>query len=90
MCLDRPLSSFCKTEKSVLPSGSRHDHLTVDDRRSGVDVPRVSRDFSEAIGPIIAAASEYRDDGVFQMDLDAVTVELDFVDPALAVWQGID
>src|SRR4051794_10643430 len=34
--------------------GSRHDHLTVDDRGPRVDVPRVSRDLSEAVGPIIA------------------------------------
>ena len=70
--------------------GSRHDHLTVDDRRSGVDVPCVGRDLSEAVGPIIAAPSEYRDDGVSQMDLDTLTVELDFMDPSLTVWHGID
>jgi len=50
-------------------------------------VPRVGRDLSEAVGPIIAAPSEYRDDGVSQMDLDAVTSNLI---SSVAVWHGID
>jgi len=63
----------------------RDHHLAIDDRRSGVDVPRVGCDLSETIGPVIAAPGEYLDDRVFQMDLDAVTVEFDFMDPPFTV-----
>ena len=48
------------------------------------------RDLAEAVGPVVAAPGEYLHNRVFQMDLDTVTVELDLVDPALAVWHGID
>ena len=51
---------------------------------------RVGSNLAEAIGPIIAAPGEYRDHGVSQLDLDAVTVELDFMDPPLTVWYDID
>ena len=66
------------------------DDLPVDDRGAGVAMPSVGSDLAEAVGPVIAATSEYRDYGVSQMDLDAVTVELDFMDPPLTVWYGID
>ena len=41
-------------------------------------------DLLEAVGPVVAAPGEDLDRLVGQVDLDAVAVELDFVNPALA------
>ena len=64
--------------------GGRHDDLAVDDRRGGLDVPGVVGDLLEAMGPVMAAPGEDLDGLVGQVDLDAVAVELDFVDPAVS------
>jgi hypothetical protein len=66
------------------------DHFSVNASGARVDVPDVGSDLAEAVGPILTAAGEYFDDRVFQMDLDAITVELDFMDPPLTVWHGVD
>src|ERR1700682_4700248 len=62
----------------------RHDDLAVNDRRPCADMPRVRRDLPEAISPIIAATGKDFDCCVSEMDLNAVAVELDFVNPAVA------
>jgi hypothetical protein len=61
---------------------SGHDDLAVDDGGAGLDVPGVVGDLPEAFGPVVAAAGEDLDRLVGQVDLDAVAVELDFVNPA--------
>ena len=68
----------------MVPSVGRHDDLAVDDRGAGGDVPGVVGDLLEAFGPVVAAAGEDLDGLVGEVDLDAVAVELDLVDPALA------
>jgi hypothetical protein len=47
-------------------------------------VPSVVRDLPEALGPVVAAAGEDLDRLVGEVDLDAVAVELGFVNPALS------
>jgi hypothetical protein len=47
-------------------------------------VPRVGRDLSETVGPVVAAPGEHLDGGVPEMDLDPVAIELDFMEPAAA------
>jgi hypothetical protein len=78
------LSSFCSTEKSVEPSAAGYHDLAVDDGGARLDVPGIVRDLPEATGPIVAAAGEDLHLLVGQVDLDAVAVELDFVNPSLA------
>ena len=51
-----------------------------------VTVTGVVRDLLEAMGPVMAPAGEDLDGSVPKMDLDAVAVELDLVNPALAGW----
>jgi hypothetical protein len=63
---------------------SWYDHFAVDDRRTGTDMPRLVGDLPEALGPVIAAAGEDLYRCVSQMDLNAIAVELDFMDPARA------
>ena len=82
--MELPLSSFCSMENFCGPVGRRRDHFTVDDRRAGADVPGIVGDLAEAFGPVVAAAGEDPDGVVVEMKLDAVAVELDFVEPALA------
>jgi hypothetical protein len=62
----------------------RLDNLAVDDCAAGIDQVRVGRDLAEAPGPVIAPASEHLDGVVVDVELDAIAVELDFMDPALA------
>jgi hypothetical protein len=53
-------------------------------------VPCVGGDLLEAVGPIVAAPGEHLDLGVGEMDLDAIAVELDLVDPAIAAGRLVD
>lgn len=46
-------------------------------------MPCIVGDLAEAFGPVMPAPGEYLHLGVGPMHLDAVTVELDLVDPAL-------
>jgi hypothetical protein len=46
-------------------------------------MPRIGSDLSEAVGPVVAASSEYFDRGVSQVDLNPVAVKLDLVEPPL-------
>src|SRR5207247_1544759 len=62
----------------------RNDYLAIDDRRPGIYVPGIGRDLSETVRPIIAASGEHFDGGVPEMDLDAIAVELDLMEPTLA------
>jgi hypothetical protein len=48
-------------------------------------VPRVGRDLSETVGPVVAAPGEHLDGGVPEMDLDPVAIELDLMHPSIAV-----
>jgi hypothetical protein len=76
-----PLSSFCRTEKSVVPSAAG---TTIDDRAADADVPGVGGHFLEPVCPVVAAAGVDPHLGVLQVHLLAVTVEFDLVNPALA------
>jgi hypothetical protein len=53
-------------------------------------VPGVTGDFPEAFGPIISAPGKDPHGFVCQMDLDAVAVKLDFVNPAGAARHLLD
>jgi hypothetical protein len=53
-------------------------------------VPRVGRDLSETVGPVVAAPGEHLDGGVPEMDLDPVAIELDLVNPAFASGDLVD
>jgi hypothetical protein len=61
----------------------RRDDFAVDDRGAGTDVPCVGGDFLKAVGPIVPASREDLYLGVGEMDLNAVSVELDLMNPAL-------
>ena len=67
-----------------------NDYLAIDDRRAGADVPGVVGDFSETLGPIVAAAGENLDRFVHQVHLDSVAVKLDFMNPPLARGDLVD
>ena len=82
--VDLPLQLVLQHGEIGRAVGGRHDDLAVDDRRAGVDVPGVVGDLPEALGPVVAAPGEDLDGLVGEMDLDAVAVELDLVNPALA------
>ncbi len=47
-------------------------------------MPSIGSDLSEAVGPVVAATGEYLDGGVTKMDLDAIAVELDLMEPTFA------
>jgi hypothetical protein len=53
-------------------------------------VPGVVGDLLEAFGPVVPAAGEYGDGFVGEMHLDAIPVELDLMNPALAGWHAVD
>src|SRR5438309_11317628 len=81
--LDLPRSSFCSTEKSVVPSAAG---TTISP--STMALPALIRWASAAIlleapGPVIAAASEYLDVVIVDVQLDAVAVEFDLVNPTV-------
>ena len=48
-------------------------------------MPGLVADFLEAIGPVVTSPGENPDRLVGEMNLHPVAVELDFMDPALAV-----
>ena len=70
--------------------GGGNNDLTVDDRGACVDVPSVRGNLSKAVGPVVAATGEDLHRGVSEMNLHAVAVELDLVDPPVAGWDLID
>ena len=94
----RQVSAFQASKKLVLQNGEircsvgggRYHHFAVDDRRSGVYVPSVGCDFSETVGPVVAAPGEHLDHGILKMDLDSIAVELNLVNPALARGHLVD
>jgi len=47
-------------------------------------MPCVGCDLSEAIGPVVAAPGEHLDGGISQVDLHAIAIELDLVNPSIA------
>jgi hypothetical protein len=53
-------------------------------------MPSVGDDLPEAIGPVITSPGENLRRPVSQVDLDAVTVELDLVNPARAGWHAVN
>ena len=67
-----------------------HHDLAVDDRGRRLDVPGVVGDFLEAIGSVVATTGEHLHGFVNQVHLDAIAVELDFVDPALAAGHFVE
>jgi len=46
-------------------------------------VPGIVVDLPEALGPVVAAAAEHLDRSISQMELSAIAIEFDFVNPAL-------
>jgi hypothetical protein len=66
----------------------RRDDLAVDDGTPGADVPGVGGDLPEPVGSVVTAPSEYLDSLAGEMDLDAIAVELDFMNPPGAA--GLD
>ena len=81
--VDWPLSSFCSTEKSVVPSAAGTTISPFHGRRR-LDVPGIVGDFLETVRPVVSAAGRYLDGLVGQVNLDPVAVELDLMDPALS------
>lgn len=53
-------------------------------------MPRVARDFPEAVGPVVPAPGEDLHRCVSEVDRHAVAIELDLVDPALAARHFVD
>jgi hypothetical protein len=51
---------------------------------------RIVRDLPETPGPVVTPTCENRDVFVRDVELDPITVELDFVDPALALRHSFD
>jgi hypothetical protein len=64
--------------------GGRDHDLAVDEGGTGIDQERIAGDLLEPAGPVVAAASENRGALVGDVELDAVAVELDLMDPPLA------
>ena len=52
-------------------------------------MPGVIGNLLETLGPVVAAPCEDLDGFVGEMDLHAVAVELDFVNPSLAGWHAV-
>jgi hypothetical protein len=67
-----------------------NDDLAIDGSRAGSDVSGVVGNLPEALGPILAAAGENFYRFVRQVNLDAIAVELDFMNPALAGGRFVD
>ncbi len=65
-------------------------HLAVDDRRPGIYVPSIGSDLSETVGPVVAASGEHLDGGVPETDLNPIAVELDLMNPSVAIWHLLD
>jgi hypothetical protein len=68
----------------------RHHHLAVDYRGAGIDQIGVVTKLAEAPGPVITPPGEYLDGVVMDVELDAIAVELDLVDPAIAARHSVD
>lgn len=49
-------------------------------------MPRIRSDLPEAVCPVVAAPREYLHSGVSKLDLHAVAIELDLVDPAIGTF----
>ena len=54
------------------------------------DRQSVMRDFLEAFGPVMPVAGKDAGALVGDVQLDAVTIELDLVDPARTAWRFLD
>src|SRR3569833_3071533 len=68
----------------------RHHDFAVDDCRAGVDLKDILSNLAEALGPVMAAAGKHLDLAIVQVNLHAITVELDLVNPALAGRYSLD
>jgi hypothetical protein len=53
-------------------------------------VPGVIGNLAEALGPVMTTARENFHGLVNDVHLDAISVELDFVQPSLAAWHSYD
>ena len=80
--VDWPLEFVLQHRKIGGAVGGGHDDLAVDHRRRCLDVPGVVGHLLEAMRPVVTSPGEDLDGFVGKVDLDAVAVELDFVDPA--------
>jgi hypothetical protein len=88
MLVDLPLSSFCRTEKSVVPSAAG---TTISPSRTvELALMRQAPWTTFLKRPIVAAASEDLRRLVGDVDLDPVAVELDFVNQPGARWHLLD
>jgi hypothetical protein len=78
------LQLVLQQEKSVVPSSAGTTTSPSMMAEPAADVPGVAGDLLEAVRPVVATAGEDLDCGIPEMDLDAVAVELDFMNPARA------
>ncbi len=70
--------------------GGRNDNFPIDDRGACLDVPCVVGDLPEAPRPIVAATGVDGHGLIRQVHLNAITVELDLVNPPLARGDPLD
>jgi hypothetical protein len=82
--LGRGTLQFVLKDRKVCPAvGCRSHDLATDDGRACVDVPSVVGDLLEMFRPVVAATGEDFDRFIHKMDLNAIPVEFDLVNPAL-------
>jgi len=60
------------------------DHFAVDDRGARLDLEGFGSNLLKPLGPVVTPAREHLHDTIFEVNLDAVSVEFDLVDPAIA------
>jgi hypothetical protein len=66
------------------------DHFAIDDGGARIALRGIRGDLAEAFGPVVAPARKNLDPAVLEMNLDAVAIELDFVNPARPIGDLID
>jgi hypothetical protein len=85
-----PFSSFCNTEKSVVPSAAGTTISPSMIAELDLMCQAFSATLLEAPGPVVTASRVDLDGFVGEMNRDAVAVELDLVDPPLATRHAVD
>jgi len=82
--VERPFSSFCNTEKSVVPSAADTTTSPSMIAELALTCQASSAIFLKRLVQVIAAAGEYPNARVGEVDLKPVAIELDLVDPPIA------
>jgi hypothetical protein len=77
----------CEVSRAIR---GRHHDFAVDDRGASGDVPGIISNLAEAFGPVVTAARENLHGLVNDVHLDAIAIELDFVEPTLAAGHLLD